>query len=258
MIYVLLKPCLKNFKHHFTSMWDECNCVVVWAFFGIAFLWDWNENWPFPVLWPLLSFPNLLVYWVVWLLGLGQKWKTWLVFTPLGLLVGYLSSLSMSRVHLGLCESQGDFGGVKDIWLLTALEICDYCFWKNHWHPRKNQKFVFPKLLKRRQRVFLCFCLLFMGFILSFINTFKNSIPGTLSPWDKQVERAVPTLKPTSLGTCPGHLRPVLSTTALSGEGVGGRSLYLYLSFMLKHGSRVPGPESGLPSSHRWRNIWAV
>ena len=37
-------------------MWDECNCVVVWAFFGIAFLWDWNENWPFPVLWPLLSF----------------------------------------------------------------------------------------------------------------------------------------------------------------------------------------------------------
>ena len=24
-------------------------------FFGTAFLWDWNENWPFPVLWPLLS-----------------------------------------------------------------------------------------------------------------------------------------------------------------------------------------------------------
>ena len=29
-------------------------------FFGIAFLRDWNENWPFPVLWPLLSFPYLL------------------------------------------------------------------------------------------------------------------------------------------------------------------------------------------------------
>ena len=43
---------------------DECNCVVVWIFFGIAFLWDWNENWPFPVLWLLLSFPNLLAYWV--------------------------------------------------------------------------------------------------------------------------------------------------------------------------------------------------
>ena len=47
-----------------TSVWDECNCAVVWAFFGIAFLWDWKENWPFPVLWPLLSFPNLLAYWV--------------------------------------------------------------------------------------------------------------------------------------------------------------------------------------------------
>ena len=28
--------------------------------FGIALLWDWNENWPFSVLWPLLSFPTLL------------------------------------------------------------------------------------------------------------------------------------------------------------------------------------------------------
>ena len=33
----------------------ECNCAVVWTFFGIAFLWDWNENWRFPVLWPLLQ-----------------------------------------------------------------------------------------------------------------------------------------------------------------------------------------------------------
>ena len=38
---------LENFEHYFTSVWDECNCAVVWAFFGIAFLWDWNENWPF-------------------------------------------------------------------------------------------------------------------------------------------------------------------------------------------------------------------
>ena len=62
MVRVLLKPGLKNFKHYFTSVWDECKCVVFWAFFGIAFLWNWNENWPFPVLWPLLSFPNLLAY----------------------------------------------------------------------------------------------------------------------------------------------------------------------------------------------------
>ena len=64
LVHVLLKPGLENFEHYFTSMCDECNCAVVWALFGIAFLWDWNENWPFPVLWPLLSFPNLLAYWV--------------------------------------------------------------------------------------------------------------------------------------------------------------------------------------------------
>ena len=63
-VCVLLKPGLENFEYYFTSVWDECNCAVVWAFFGIAFLWDWNENCPFPVLWPLLSFPNLLAYWV--------------------------------------------------------------------------------------------------------------------------------------------------------------------------------------------------
>ena len=51
MVHILLKPGLENFEHYFTSMWDECNCAVVWAFFGIAFLWDCYENWPFPVLW---------------------------------------------------------------------------------------------------------------------------------------------------------------------------------------------------------------
>ena len=99
MVLMLLKSGLEYFEHFFASMWDECNCVVVWTFFGIAFsesevaqscptlhdpmdcsppgssirglfqarvlewgaiacsvLWDWNENWPFAVLWPLLSF----------------------------------------------------------------------------------------------------------------------------------------------------------------------------------------------------------
>ena len=62
MVHVLLKPGLENFEHYFASVWDEYNCVIVWTLFGIAFLWDWNENWPFPVLWPLLSFLNLLMY----------------------------------------------------------------------------------------------------------------------------------------------------------------------------------------------------
>ena len=44
LVHELLKPSLENFEHYLASVWNECNCVVVWTFFGIAFLWDWNEN----------------------------------------------------------------------------------------------------------------------------------------------------------------------------------------------------------------------
>ena len=63
-VHILLKPSLENFEHYFANVWDEYSCAVLWTFFGITFLWDWNENWLFLVLWPLLSFPNLLAYWV--------------------------------------------------------------------------------------------------------------------------------------------------------------------------------------------------
>ena len=63
-VHVLLKPNLKDFELYVTFMWNERNCMVVWTFLGTAFLWDWNENWPFSVLWPLLHFPNFLAYWV--------------------------------------------------------------------------------------------------------------------------------------------------------------------------------------------------
>ena len=53
------------FMYYWSLAWRILsNCSVVWGFFGVAFLWDWNKNWHFPVLWPLLSFPNLLAYWV--------------------------------------------------------------------------------------------------------------------------------------------------------------------------------------------------
>ena len=41
-VHVLLKPGLENFEHYFTSMWDECNCAIVWAlsFFGIGMKTD--------------------------------------------------------------------------------------------------------------------------------------------------------------------------------------------------------------------------
>ena len=64
LVHVLLNPGLKDFEICLASVWNEHKCAVVWAFFGMALLWDWNENWPFPVLLPLLSFPNLLTCWL--------------------------------------------------------------------------------------------------------------------------------------------------------------------------------------------------
>ena len=45
-VHTLLKPSLENVEHYFGSVWDECNCALVWTFFGTAFLWEWNENGP--------------------------------------------------------------------------------------------------------------------------------------------------------------------------------------------------------------------
>ena len=43
-VHILLNSGLENFEHYFASEWDEYNCAIGWAFFGIAFLWDWNEH----------------------------------------------------------------------------------------------------------------------------------------------------------------------------------------------------------------------
>ena len=85
MVHILLKPHSENFEHYFASMWDECTCAVVWTFFGIVLLWDWNESLHFPVPWPLLSFPNLLPYGVQpfnWVCRVTKKKLTLGVTTP--------------------------------------------------------------------------------------------------------------------------------------------------------------------------------
>ena len=60
MVHILLKPSLENFEHFFSCMWNEHNCAVVWTFFGIVFLWDYNEHWPF------LSCDHCWVFQICW------------------------------------------------------------------------------------------------------------------------------------------------------------------------------------------------
>ena len=113
-VHILLKPGLENFEHYFTSMWDECNCVVVWAFFGIAFLRDWNENEPFPFLWPLLSFP--ICWHIECSTFTASSFRIWNSSTgipshPLALLV-----VMLSKAHL---TSHSRMSGSR--WVITPL-----------------------------------------------------------------------------------------------------------------------------------------
>ena len=67
LVHTLLKSSWKDSENNLASMWTECNCLAIWTFFGIAFLWNWKKkkkNCSFPIWWALLSFLNLLAYWV--------------------------------------------------------------------------------------------------------------------------------------------------------------------------------------------------
>ena len=49
--YLFLMSCASVMSITFLSFINPIfswNCAVAWAFLGIAFSWDWNENWPFP------------------------------------------------------------------------------------------------------------------------------------------------------------------------------------------------------------------
>ena len=60
LIHIMLKPRMQDFKHVLPSMGDECSCLIISTLFGTTLSGDWDEDWPFPVLWPLLGLPELL------------------------------------------------------------------------------------------------------------------------------------------------------------------------------------------------------
>ena len=51
-----MKPGLENFELYFVGLSSECNLCGSLDIFDISFLWNWNENLSFPVLWPTAEF----------------------------------------------------------------------------------------------------------------------------------------------------------------------------------------------------------
>ena len=80
---------IKKQRHYFASMWDECNCVVVWTFFGTALLWDGNENyfqscghcWVFQISWHIECSTFTASSFRIW------NSSTWIPSPPLALFV---------------------------------------------------------------------------------------------------------------------------------------------------------------------------
>ena len=79
-VHIMLKPSLEDFEHNLISIGNKCNCPMVWTFFSTALLGNWDEDWPFSVMWPLLSFPNLLTYWVQHFNSIRYVISVWMIF----------------------------------------------------------------------------------------------------------------------------------------------------------------------------------
>ena len=113
-VHVLLKPGLKNFEHYFASMWDECNCVVVWTFFAIAFLWiemktdlfqSCGHCWVFQICWHIECSTFTASSFRIW------NSSTRIPSPPLA-----LSVVMLPKTHLSLHSRMSD-----SRWVITAL-----------------------------------------------------------------------------------------------------------------------------------------
>ena len=133
---------LVNFEHHFSSMWDECNCAVVWAFFGIDFFWDWNEMdlfqscgdcWVFQICWHIECSTFTATSFRIWNSSAG---------TPLPPLP--LSIVMLPKAHL---TSHSRMSGSKSVitpsWLSGSLRSFLY----------SSSVYFLPPLLNS-----FCFC----------------------------------------------------------------------------------------------------
>ena len=122
-------PGSEDFEHYFASMWDEYNCVDVWTFFGIALLWDWNENWPFSspvataefskfagILSAALSQPHLLGF------EIDQ-----LEFHPLALFTVMLPKAHLTS-HSRMSGSRSDHHGCWGHEDLFSILLCYSCY----------------------------------------------------------------------------------------------------------------------------------
>ena len=141
LVHVLLNTGLENFEHYFASVLDECNCAVVLTFFGFAFLLDWNENWPFPVLfqsWTVLNSSRTVpvlqhcwVFQICWHIEcstfIASSFRIWnssigILSPPLALFVVMLPKAHLT-LHSRMSEEQTSWGRNEEEKLMASREL---------------------------------------------------------------------------------------------------------------------------------------
>ena len=97
-VHVLVKPSLEDFEHHFASMWNECDCAVVWTW--VNELWEMVRDRDSGVLQSMRS-QRVGHVWAP-----EQHWyqETWEIKKQEGDLEGYLKQCELPLAGSSCCQ----------------------------------------------------------------------------------------------------------------------------------------------------------
>ena len=125
-VHILLKSGLENFKPYFTSMWDECNCAVVWALSLLA--WNIHVNCTPTAIFDCEKTLKMAVFMKM----VEQKERRSLVSTDHGTTMPVLNCLSLYFFLFKLLLlAIIDVCNQTQLWLLQLLKgIPSDTFWK--------------------------------------------------------------------------------------------------------------------------------
>ena len=120
-VHALLKPGLENFDHYFASVWDECNCAVVWTFFGIALVETGMKTdlfqscghcWVFQIWWPIECSTFT-----------ASSFRTWISSTGIPSPTLPLFVLMLPKAHLtSHSKMSGSRWVITPSWLFRSLD----------------------------------------------------------------------------------------------------------------------------------------
>ena len=122
-VHLLLKPSWKDFEHSLFSMWNECSCMLIRTFFDILI----GMNTDLFQSGPLLSFPNLLAYWLQHFHSIifqDLKYLSGIPSPPLALFL-----VMLSKAHLtSISRMSGSRWVIIPSWLLRSWRSFLYSF----------------------------------------------------------------------------------------------------------------------------------